>query len=307
MAKKVWNRIVLMQERSFGQRLGVAFSFIAENKAVIIRYATLILLPVLIVFSLFFSQIHGQGMKVSVVHYLTPSFIGLAMGFGMFALLVAIAVPSFFYTLLDLYNKREDRLSGVTFSVVLHAMGRKFLRMVWVVLFLSIMLFLIWMAVMAVGSRMAGIAIGIIFFLALGVPLYLLLPVYLLEDIPLYKAVCRAFRLGYRSWGSTLGMELVLKIIEGGIALLFAFPYIILSLVNFTYYSSSDISSVPFGYQVLYFFLALVMLSGSVLASIPFYYGMAYQYAHASLHRTTVIVVDDIDKAEQSFDILRKD
>ena len=75
--------------------------------------------------------------------------------------------------------------------------------------------------------------------------------------------------------------------------------------VEAAFFASSTTFEVPFIYQIIIYLFSLLMVFGLVFSSIFILIGMAYQYAHTTLYRKKIYIVDDIDKAEESFKVLR--
>jgi hypothetical protein len=303
---KEWKRIEFYKERSFGERLGAAFSFVRENWKPIGRYSLIVLSLPILLFSLFLALLIGQSFSFFARGYLTPSSFGILIGFFLFAILFAMTVPSLIIAFLQLYNEREERLKGIRLADVMKMLKGNFLRMTAVmVLLIIVCIFFAWMAV-KVGQLFAWI-VALLAFFTVGVPLLLLLPIYFIEKKGFFKAIGRSFSLGYKTWGSTFGIGIVLKLIDDFISSFFAFPWLILTYVEYTFFSESDTFTISAGYEVLIFFLTLLMIVGSVIAALPLHLGLCYQYAHAATHKDERLVVDDVDTAAQSFKIVREE
>lgn len=305
--KKEYDQIEFYKERSFASRLSATFAFIGENWKCILYFSLFFLLPVTLIFTWFFSQAFGQLFMTAEKGYFTPHSLGMFIGMSLFGLLLYLTIPSFYFALLQLYNKRENRLRHVKVGELSDKLKHNFVRLAWLTVFIIIIAFLIfWLALKIASPIWIGV-IGVILGFSLGVPLLLLMPVYLMEDIPLRKAFVRSLRLGYKTWGGVLGMYVITNVIAGFINLLFAFPWLILTYVVSSFYATSETFVVPQTYQILIYFISLLMLSGSILSSILIYLGLAYQYAHASLIKKNIKFVDNLDEAEQSFSVVRGD
>jgi hypothetical protein len=301
-----WNKILIHKERPFAARLGATFSFIKENWKYIGRYALLILLPVTLLFSFFFVLFIEQFFKVKVLDYLTPSAIGISIGFFFSALLLMLIIPPFYISFIQLYDEREEGLKGIKFRDFAKVLNRNFVRMAWLIICAVLILSLLsWLAIKT--SLLLLIIVGILLFFFVVVPLFLLIPIYFIEGGNLLKAFKRSFKLGYKNWGGTLGIWLVLKIIGSMITTLFAFPWLILTYVESVFYSESSTLSISFSYQLMIFIFSLIMICGSILASLPLHIGMTYQYGHVSMHKKDILVVDNVEKAIESFKIVRDD
>lgn len=302
--KREWTKIEFSKERPFGKRMGATFMFFRENSGQMLRLSIGFLLPTVLLMTLFFTWAQSQLFKFTQVGYITPSALGAFTLYAACALLLYMLVPSFAMALLQLYNKREERLRGVTFGEVMDAMKPNFIKMSCLMPFIIVLCGLMLILEFKTSLPLYLIVISV-FYLGIGVPLALLLPVYMIERISLWKALARSFKLGYQHWGSTFVFLLVLGLIGGGVALLFAFPWLVTTYVESAFYASSSNFQIPFIYQIVIFLFSLFMICGQIISSIFFLIGLCYQYAHTISFRQKVLVVDDVDKALDSFDVLR--
>jgi hypothetical protein len=295
--KREWTKIEFLRERPFGKRMGAPFSFIAENAGILLRLSVGFLLPTLLLASGFISWGIAHLLKFSTIGYITPSaLIAFALALASI-LLLTLLVPSFSYTLLKLYNQRDTRLKGVNFGDVMQAMKPVFIKMSYLLFFFLLIGFLSFLFQIKVAAWVSTI-VFIMIFLGIGVPLFLLTPAYLLDEEPLWKSLTRSFRQGYPHWLSTLSFWFVLKLISGCFTLLIGLPWIVTTYIEQTFFASSANFDIPFLYQSIIFLFTLLMLAGTVISSLFVQIGMAYQYAHTSMNRPQLIVVDDINSIE---------
>lgn len=271
-----------------------------------VRTSLIIVLPFLLLFSILFSLFVGQVFTSLSRGYFTPSTFGITLAFILLAVLLSIIVPSLIITIMQLYNERDNGLQGLKFRDVFAALKDNFSRAAWIVVIACLLSFvLFWIA--ADINLIIVLVVVFVLFLFVGVPLLLLFPTFLLGKSNLIKSIGESFRLGYKTWGSTFSSWLILKIIQSFISLFFAFPWLILTYVEYTFFSESDTFSISFGYQLLIFILSALMIAGNIIASVPLYVGLCYQYAQAVSHKENKLVVDNIEEAEQSFKIIRED
>lgn len=304
--KREWTKIEFIKERPFGKRMGATFLFLRENAAVLLRLSAGFLLPLVVIASLLCSYVMSSIFKMSVVGYLTPSALAIFALSSACALLLVLLVPSFSYSLMLLYNERDEQLRNIRFGDVLQAMKRPFIKMSCLLPFLLIIYFLFFLLQLKTSALVASISF-LILFLAVGIPLLLLLPAYLLSHDSLIKSVLHSFKIGYPSWISTFSFWLTLKLIGGFVALFFAFPWIVTTYVEKAFFASSTTFDIPFTYQLIIILFSFLMIAGVILSIIFLQIGMAYQYAHAVSTKQQVLVVDDIEKVEESFKIVRED
>lgn len=302
--KREWTKIEFEKERPFSKRMGATLLFMRENLATILRLSVSYLLPTILLFTLFFTWSTSHLFRLLTVGYITPSALGAFALLLASAILLILLVPSFSYSLLQLYNERDERLKGIHFNEVMTHLKGNFTKIACLLPYLVILIFLFILLKIKISSAVAIIT-SIVFMLGIGIPLLLLMPIYTIEKLSLFKSFKRSLSLGYKHWGSTLLFWFVLKLLGACILLFFAFPWIMSIYVEAAFFASSTTFEVPFVYQAIIYLFSLLMVFGLVISSIFILIGIAYQYAHATSHREKVVVVDDIDKVEESFKILR--
>lgn len=300
------EKIEIYKERSFGKRLSATLAFLHVNARPILHYSLLFLLPIVLIYNFFFCVSTGQVFKSLEVSYLTPTSFWVMVGWLLFGLLLVLGAYSFFFTLIRLYQDREDGLKSITFDVILKQVKKFFVKMA-VVLFWGIVIAFCFLACWHWWGTAATVVIAVLFFFAVLVPLSIILPVYCMEDKSLWKTLGRSFRLGYQHYGSIFSMGLLLTFDMVVLSLFFAFPYLIFLSIESTFFNSSDTFDIPLIYQIFDYIFSLLMVAGIVLSSLVVHVGMTYQYGHASTHKNHQLVVDDVDKTIESFKVLRED
>lgn len=302
--KREWTKIELKKERPFNKRMGATLLFMRENLATILRLSASFLLPTVLLFTFFFTWSTSHLFRLLTVGYITPSALGAFALLLASTILLILLVPALSYSLLQLYNERDERLKGIHFGEVMSQLKGNFTKIACILPYLIILISLFILLKIKTSSIVAIIA-SIVFLLGIGAPLLLLMPIYTIEKSSLFKSFKRSLSLGYRHWGSTLLFWFVLKLLGACILLFFAFPWIMSIYVEAAFFASSTTFEVPFIYQIIIYLFSLLMVFGLVFSSIFILIGMAYQYAHTTLYRKKIYIVDDIDKAEESFKVLR--
>lgn len=301
-----WKKIEFFKERPFGKRMGAALLFFRENAGTILRLSAGFLLPIILFFALFFTWSTSHLYKMFEVGYFTPSSLAAFTLCLASVILLMLLIPSFSFALLQLYNKRENRLKGIQFGEVMQAMKPNFIRMARVLPFLIVFAFLLFLLKVKVSLAVASL-VFVVTFLGIGVPLLLFIPIYLIEGKSMWTALKQTFHFGYKYWMSIFIFRLVLGVLAFLVALFFAFPWIVTTYVELAFFSSAVTFEIPFVYSLLFYLFSVLMAFGLMLSSSFIFIGMSYQYAHVSSYKGTVFIVDDIEKAEQSFKILHED
>ena len=109
------------------------------------------------------------------------------------------------------------------------------------------------------------------------IPLSLFSPIYLFENIGIWEAFKKTYRLGFATWGGVFLIALIMGLI-GGI------------LQGIT--SAVTISPV---YNFFLYLMGILQAFGMYLSTIFTIIGLAYQYGHASEVVDSVSVEEDID------------
>ena len=142
-------------------------------------------------------------------------------------------VPSPFKKKLPEYNEREERLQGVTLGMLKPRLFRNIKRLllmtgacILLVLFVGIFVGLL------VALTPFTLFLTIPFIIAFSVPLALLAPIYLFEDITLMEAFKKTFRLGFATWGGVFLVSLLMGIIANVLQGVTMMPWYIATVVK---------------------------------------------------------------------------
>ena len=213
-------------------------------------------------------------------------------------------VPSPFQRELPEYNEREERLQGVTLGMLKPRLFRNIKRLllmtgacILLVLFVGIFVGLL------VALTPFTLFLTIPFIIAFSVPLALLAPIYLFEDITLMEAFKKTFRLGFATWGGVFLVSLLMGIIANVLQGVTMMPWYIATVVKY-FFAMSDVGgsgevTVSAGYSFFLYLMAIIQTFGAYLAMIFTFVGMAYQYGHASEVVDSITVETDIDNFDK--------
>lgn len=141
------------------------------------------------------------------------------------------------------------------------------------------------------------------FIIAFSVPLALLAPIYLFEDITLMEAFKKTFRLGFATWGGVFLVSLLMGIIANVLQGVTMMPWYFATVVKY-FFAMSDVGgsgevTVSAGYSFFLYLMAIIQTFGAYLAMIFTFVGMAYQYGHASEVVDSITVETDIDNFDK--------
>ena len=138
------------------------------------------------------------------------------------------------------------------------------------------------------------------FIIAFSVPLALLAPIYLFEDITLMEAFKKTFRLGFATWGGVFLILIVMGIIASVLQGIVSIPWYVIYIVKMIFtMSDGGATSSSVGLNFAQYLFSILMLYGSYLSAIFGIVGLVYQYGHASEVVDSITVESDIDNFDK--------
>jgi len=298
--------IRLYRTRTFGEKISDTFDFVRENWRPMLKYLTYLLLPVSLVETYAMGNFMMSQMSLSTaigrsdMDAMLPwlSSMGMTVLFYIVAMLLVDALT---YTMLQLYEQRQERLQGITFAELSPGIWQKCGRQL--VLLVTGLLLLIVVGLVVSPSALLGpvavILVAILLFLALPL-VFLVQPIYLFEKISVIKAYAKSIRLGWKTWAGVVAVFTVLYIIVTIVASIASTPwYIMVALKNVFATQNSEPAFVSsFGYSVLQYLLGVVSNFCSNCLMPLLSIGLAYQYGHACDKVDGVGVDRDIENFE---------
>lgn len=300
------QKIPLFQVRTFGDKFTATFDFIAQNWRVVLRYVLYLLLPLCLLLPLglntFVSGAAGTAFQegdidnskiaswmvsyaVTVVCYLVCGILVTALSIG----------------LMNLYQKRDNGLQGLTWTelrpVLLHGCKRT------VILGLAMMVvfFLVIMLVATVASIFDTTALLLLLVVAcfLGLPLMLATPVYLFEDdTTLFESFRRAYILGWPTYWSMLGFLLVVGLVCQFISGITTMPWYFMTIVKTALSIRGEDTGVTTSvyYTFGQYLLGVLQAAGAFLCAVIGYVALMFQYGHARETVEGTSVEGDIER-----------
>lgn len=301
------KRIQLYAERTFSSKFQDTFDFARENWKPLLRFLTYFLLPVSLVQALSFNSYMDSVMAIGENFSDTILFRMLASLSGMmlFGFIGGIFMFGVVYALMNVYRRREGGLKGITMEELKPELMKGLRRSL-----ISMMAILVYgVLVIAVVVLLFLISPWLIFIpylaaLACALPLSMLLPIYLFEDITLMDAVKKAFRYGFKTWGGIFAITFVVSIIVGIVSGLVGVPIQMMLMVKGFLASDLGTSNVSAivdspAYNVTLYLLGVLQTYVSHLGYSIVAIALAYQYGHAAEKLDQVSVASDIDNFEQ--------
>lgn len=299
--------IKLYRTRTFSDKMSDTFDFVRENWRTMLKYITYLLLPVALVqtFAMNNFMTGYMSFTTSIDHSNVENMLPWLSSMGvtmLFYFLAMILVDALVYTMMQLYEERQERLQGITFAEMSPGIWRKCGRQL--VLVVTSILLMIVVGLVVSPLTLLGpvvlIFVALLLFLALPL-LFLVSPIYLFEKISVIKAYAKSIRLGWKTWAGVVAVVTVLYIIVSIVQSVVSMPwYIMVSLKSVLSFQDSEPTFVSsFGYTAIQYVLGVVsnFCSSCLLTLITI--GVAYQYGHACDKVDGVTVDRDIENFEK--------
>lgn len=303
-------KIALYVKRSFGEKLTATFGFVNENWKVLLKYTTYLILPLCL--------IQGLSMKSFMQSYMgvvasagngISSYDDLAYTLGvsygaliLLSMIGGLILTSLVYGLIKLYNEREERLAGVTFADLkpLLFSNAKRLLILWLFMTAIILGAIVVMALLIVITPWTML-LTIPFLIACIFPLTLLPSIYLFENIGVWQAFLKTFRLGFATWGGIFGVTFVTGFIANVVQGVLSIPYMVVMVVGVALTTSGMQTEMTTsaGFGFMNYLFAVLMTFGIYLSMIFTMLGLVYQYGHACEVMDSISVEEDINRFEQ--------
>ncbi|WP_303010530.1 hypothetical protein [uncultured Bacteroides sp.] len=302
-------KIAMYVKRPFGEKLNASFDFLKENWKLLLKFVTYLLLPLCLVQALSLNGLMGGALEMSAGAndmVVPSSLVAIGSYYGLYMLLCIIGtvmLTSLVYALIRVYNEREERLQGMTLSMLRPLLFRNMKRLLLMVAACVILVLLVGGVVgVLVALSPFTLFLTVPFMFAFLVPLALLAPVYLFEDITLMGAFKKTFRLGFATWGGVFLISIVMGFIANVLQGVTMMPWYIATVVKY-FFAVSDVGgsevTVSAGYNFFLYLLAIIQAFGTYLAMIFSIVGLAYQYGHASEVVDSITVESDIDNFDK--------
>lgn len=296
--------------RTFNEKFNASFDFLKQNWKPLVKYITYLILPVCIIqmfftmrfmngyMGLFQTLMGSMGDMDSLSAFNEIDWISYSM-LMICNIIGTTFVTSTIYSIIQIYNERENGIQNLTFTelkpYLLKNIGR------YLVSFFMIFIFLIIFMVIAVFLGVATPFTAILTipaFFAMCIAISLFIPVYMFENVNVFSAFTKSITMGFATWGGIFVISLVMLLIGSILQGVMSMPYSAMVGVQ-TIFSLSDTTEVsPSGFNAISYILGVISIYGSLLGSMFFIIGMAYQYSHAAEKMNSVSVVEDIDNFE---------
>lgn len=285
------EKIIFYQERTFGDKFNVTFEFVKQNWKILLRYVSYAILPLSFVGALaldYFMKVMTDASASSADDDFDIVNFGITYSATLFVcLLASLWVSTVVFSLIQAYNLRSNGLEEITFD----ELKPLFKRNSWRLVKCSLVIFLIVAAVLALAILLAAIIHWIVAFfmfiaiMVLVIPLLMVAPVYIYENVNVWTALRRGVNLGWKTWGGIFVLGLVLSLLSNIASTLVSLPWQVCYIVKMLF-SESGNGEPTFVTNSLYTFVmyvfGIVMLYANFAIFSLFYVSTSYLYSHAA-------------------------
>lgn len=261
-------KIALYVKRPFGDKLNATMDFIKENWKPMLKFSTYLILPLCLIQAISMNGIMGEQWALQLPkrpgNPLEAIGAQFWVNYGLMFLCYlvgSILLTSIVYGLMQIYNQREERLAGVTFADLKPFLFRNIKRLLVMVLFYIVLIIAVSIVIgILVAASPFTLLLTIPLLIACAVPLALFTPIYLFEEIGIFAAFQKTFRLGFATWGGVFGVSLVMGLISSVLQGVTTTPWYIATIVKY-FFMLSDTQNeltISAGYSFMVYLLAII-------------------------------------------------
>ena len=299
-------KIKLYKVRSFSERFSTVMDFNRENWKVILKFFTYFMLPLSIIQGMFVDSVTSLSSGVGLRGFanLPVSSIFEYSSYIMITLISSLLVASMIFSMVQLYQNREERLKHLEFSELwqqmVHNMGRIFLAFIVAILILGVFL-----------SILAGLGMLSMLTLILTLPLFfvlfvplVLLPVFMSFDSDGFvQIISNTFVYGIKTWGGTFLFIFLMGFIANLASGITSTPWYVIYMFKtmipmLNHSTVVETSSV--GTNIGMYIVGIIMIYGSQLASCLLTLALVFQYGHLKDKFENLSVDEEIENFDQT-------
>jgi len=298
--------IKLYRTRTFSEKMSDTFDFVRENWRTLLKFMIYLMLPLALVQTFAMNNFMTAHMSFSNaidsanLETMMPWLSSMSVTM-LFYFIAMILVNALTYTMMQLYEQRQERLQGITYADLqpsfMGMCGRQIVLLV--TGFILMLMFALVIFLLTVVNPILSFVGAVVVFLLL--PLFMLVyPVYLFEKIGVISAYAKSIRLGWKTWAGVVAVVIVLYIMIAIIQSVVSTPwYLMVTLKSIFATQSSEPSFMSsFAYTAIQYVLGVVSnFCGNCLMTLLII-GLAYQYGHACDKVDGVTVDRDIENFE---------
>lgn len=306
--------IKFYKKRNFSEKMSAAFDFVKANIKILLQLSLYLLLPVSLLQGIFmntyigtvFNLSTGLGQTASVetemLMSILPSIMGSFLGIMILGLLGYALLISLTFTTIQEYNEKGS-LKGIMFNDLKPRLIQNAKRALVVCLAIFGLAIAAYLLILLSAFIFPFLLIALIpAFIVFILPMTMIYPVYIFEDIKLSAAIVKGFRLGLKTWGPLFGIMFVMGLLAGVLQSVGAIPF---SIFFFTkaILSVSDPTALDmtatFGSSIAMYITAVIAVFFSYVSYILIQLGVAYHYSSTVEADEAISVNDDLSNFEQ--------
>lgn len=300
------KHIPLYAERTFGQKLNATFDFIRDHWRVLLRMLCYLLIPVSLLMALCLNSyidLLGTPQYLMEDEPTNPLLSTTYIGLVFLAAAGTIFASAVVYALMRFHEDPKQDIDSLVMRSLWPEMRRGIFRLFGLFL-LFVLVGIVFFVFSAFAAIFSGFLLIIFYPLALFcmVPLTLLWPASLLGNDGLLATIKKALRYGFRTWGSTAAIVIVVGFLVSVGTNVIGIPYYITQISRLLFLEDPTSGSLAFTstpqFAVLnYLFCAVysfIWFIGVAIYSIA----VGYQYGHAAELLDGVALQHDMEQFE---------
>lgn len=311
------NKIVFYKERDFGEKFNVTFEFVKQNWKVLLRYALYGVLPLAFVGALSLNSLMQTMVDATSGNTLPGDELNYSMLFSYSLLLPTslvayIWIGTVVFSMMQFYNAHEEGLQGVTFQELKPYFKRNAWRLfkcglVGTLVFSTLVVIYVTLMIVigSVGLAAFMCFLAIAAVIAFCIPLILVTPTYIFEDISVWRAYVRGFHLGWNTWGGIFALGFVLSLLSNVVSFVFVMPWEVCVFVKAIFlqaYAGEETFAGSAAFTIIQYIFGIIMWIGTYLIYDLFFISTCYLYSHAAEKLDDMSVGEGIDHFEEMAD-----
>lgn len=313
----ITRKIKFYEVRTFSEKFSDTFDFINQNSKVLMKYLFYSMMPFAVIsgFGLGFvgdmySQLFGNINNPDAFIQSIDANPMYNLGIGLTALpgyVSYLILYTMVFSLIQLYNDREEGLEGVVFKDIRPYFDRNISKLliyglVTVATFIGISLLCLFFGVLISGFLLIPLLFGIFIFLVCG---RLILPAYIFSGESITSSYSKGLSYGWNTFWGMLGMGIVITFLSYVLMILFAIPFeIVIGVKAFLLSSDAEMSTLAtVGYYIFGFFMGIMTTLGMYFVIVISLVALSYQYGHTAESLDSVSIEDDVENFEEKGNI----
>ena len=318
--QQILPKIELYRTRKFTEKLSDTFGFLRENWKPMTKYFIYIMLPISMVMAFFSNHFWNGYMSVIAIIQNGGFFsddrllkFGLStLGILIVAVFAYIVLVALIYALIRLYVLRDDRLKNLSFAEIkphfLFCMKRSLIMMlvgILLVVVIGAVFVLVFMGISSINRILGLVSVVLLYALLIVIvlPMMLATPAYMLEDdLGVFGAYFKAFRLGFATWAGVFGITFVVGLVTGVVQTFTMLPWYALSMIKMVVTIAGKQDGGFFNsslYDFIQYLTCIISTLGYFVSAIISLVGITIQYGHACDKIDGVGVARNIEKFDE--------